>query len=238
MPNYPINKLIADFDETVSEVDTIRLIANAAADNRATLSEREQFLADWQEMVEWYATRYGRILDEWLAKIDNHQLSIVNCQLSTLTDFLKSFEALEQASLRRVMDKKFLAGLTKDQLKETGQKVVKLPGVERVLSAMCASGVGIEILSANWSHTLIEGAMEGLCNQIVTNDLVFDSVGHSTGQILMRVVSAQDKLQYFKERRATPPVHGGDQGSIHQAPPWTGGGRSTLAIQSPIFWHS
>jgi len=222
MPNYPINKLITDFDETVSEMDTIRLLIHAAADNRAPLGEREQFLADWQEMVEWYSTRYGRILDEWLDQGDKETRrqgdkwtgSPFHVSRFTfhalLTDFLKSFEALERASLRRVMDKKFLAGLTQDQLRKAGQKVVKKPGVERVLSAMRASGVGIEILSANWSHTFIEGAMEGLCNQIVTNDLVFDSGGHSTGQILMRVVSAQDKLQHFKEQRATPPVHGGD----------------------------
>ena len=206
---YPIDKLIADFDETVSEVDTISLLVHAAIESR-TIPFQEgaqvSLLADWQETVEWYSTQYARIVDEWLSsgkpkEIRNRNHSQSASDLADLTDFLKALEALEKTSIRRVTGRKFLAGLTKDRLREMGRNVQKKRGALQVLEAMRTNGVKIEILSANWSKTLIEGAMEGACNQIVTNHLEFDAAGCSTGQIHLRVVSAHDKLRHFLTRK-------------------------------------
>ena len=191
MPKYPINKLITDFDETISERDTISTLVHTAADNRA--HEKEEFLADWQEMVQWFLTRYHRVCDAW----QNHQHSLV--------DFLESFEELETASIQRVMTKGFLEGLTKEGLRTVGRNVTKKAGVDRVLSAMQADGVAVEILSANWSEALIQGATEGLCDQIITNSLTYDAAGRSTGNIHLHVVSARDKLRKFRLRKKNPP---------------------------------
>jgi 2-hydroxy-3-keto-5-methylthiopentenyl-1-phosphate phosphatase len=197
MPKYPINKLITDFDGTVSEQDTINLLVYAAADN--CQRGKAQFLAAWQKMVGWYSTRYNRIRDEWLG---NRQ-SLVT-RHSSLVDFLKAFEELESASIQKVMDKGLLAGLTREGLRAIGRKVVKKPGVDRVLSTMRADGVETEILSANWSKALIEGAMGELCDQVITNCLTYDAAGCSTGSIHLHVVSAQDKLRKFRERKCVP----------------------------------
>ena len=187
MSRYPIAKLITDFDETISERDTISTLVHAAVDTRK--HEKEQFLAAWQEMVQWYLTRYHRVCDAW----QNHRHSIV--------DFLKTFEELETASIQRVIVKGFLEGLTKEGLRAVGQNVVKRPGVDRVLSAMRADGVEVEILSANWSEVLIQGAMEGLCNRVITNSLMYDAAGRSTGDLHLHVVSARDKLRKFREQK-------------------------------------
>ncbi len=205
MPKYPIDKLITDFDETISERDTISTLVYTAADTRR--GEKEQFLAAWQEMVQWYLTRYQRVCDAWL----NHQHSLV--------DYLKSFEALETASIQRVMAKGFLSGLTKEGLDAAGRNVVKKPGVDRVLSAMRVSGVEVEILSANWSVALIQGATAGLYDQVITNSLVYDAAGRSTGEIHLHVVSARDKLRKFREHKKNPPAPGetGDGGVIRTA---------------------
>ena len=192
MPKYPINKLITDFDETISERDTISTLVYTAADNRE--GEKEEFLAAWREMVQWFLTRYHRVCDAW----QDHRHSLV--------DFLKSFEELETASIQRVMAKGFLGGLTREGLRAVGRNVVKKPRVDRVLSAMRADGVEVEILSANWSKALIEGATEGLCDHIITNSLAYDTAGRSTGDIHLHVVSARDKLRKFKERKKNPPV--------------------------------
>lgn len=191
MPNYPINKLITDFDETISERDTISTLVYTAADTRTR--EKEQFLAAWEEMVQWFLTRYHRVCEAW----QDHRHSLM--------DFLKSFEELETASIQRVMAKGFLEGLTREGLRAAGRNVVKKPGVDRVLSAMQAEGVGVEILSANWSKALIEGATEGLCDQIITNSLIYDAAGRSTGDIHLHVVSARDKLRKFRSRKKNPP---------------------------------
>jgi HAD superfamily phosphoserine phosphatase-like hydrolase len=191
MPKYPIDKLITDFDETISERDTISTLVHTAADNRA--HEKDEFLAAWQEMVQWFLTRYHRVCDAW----QDHRHSLV--------DYLKSFEELETASIQRVIAKGFLEGLTQERLRTVGRTVVKKPGVDRVLSAMRADGVVVEILSANWSEALIEGATEGLCDQIITNSLTYDVAGRSTGNIHLHVVSARDKLRKFRSRKKNPP---------------------------------
>ncbi len=191
MPKYSIDKLITDFDETISERDTISILVHTAADNRE--HEKAQLLAAWQEMVQWYLTRYHRVCDAWL----NPRHSIV--------DFLKAFEELEAVSIQRVIAKGFLEGLTREGLKAVGRNVVKKSGVDRVLSAMRADGVEVEILSANWSETLIQGATEGLCDRVISNSLMYDAAGCSTGNIHLHVVSAQDKLRKFRERTKKPP---------------------------------
>ena len=202
MPKYPIAKLITDFDETISERDTISTIVQTAADNRG--GEKEEFLAAWQEMVQWFLTRYHRVCDRW----QNHRHSLV--------DFLKSFEELETVSIQRVIAKGFLEGLTREGLRVVGRKVVKKAGIDQVLSAMRADGVVVEILSANWSDVLIQGATEGLCDRVVTNSLMYDAAGRSTGAIHLHVVSARDKLRIFREQKKNPPNPNGigDGGAI------------------------
>ena len=192
MPKYPIAKLITDFDETISEQDTISTLVRTVADTRQ--EEKEQFLAAWQEMVQWYLTRYYRVCDAW------------RDQRHSIVDFLKTFEALESVSIQRVIAKGFLAGLTKEGLRAAGRNVVKKPGVDRILSAMRAGGVAVEILSANWSEALIQGATEGLHDRIITNSLIYDAAGRSTGGIYLDVVSARDKLKKFRERKKNPPT--------------------------------
>lgn len=189
---YPIAKLITDFDETISERDNISTLVQTAAENRG--SEKEDFLAAWQEMVQWFLTRYQRVCDAW----QDHRGSLVN--------FLKSFEQLETVSIQRVMTKGFLEGVTREELRAVGRNVVKKPGVDEVLSRLRQAGVAVEILSANWSKTLIEGTTEGLYDQIITNSLTYDAEGRSTGDIDLHVVSARDKLRAFRERKKNPPT--------------------------------
>ena len=191
MSKYPIDKLITDFDETISEQDTISTLVHTAAENRGY--EKEEFLAAWGEMVQWFLTRYHRVCDAW----QNHSHSLV--------DFLKSFEELETASIQRVIAKGFLEGLTREGLRAVGRNVAKKPGVDQVLSRLRRDGVAVEILSANWSEALIQGATEGSHDQIITNSLQYDATGRSTGNIHLSVVSAWDKLRKFRSRKKNPP---------------------------------
>jgi len=199
MSVYIIDKLITDFDETISEADTIQLLVYAAAENRE--HDRTQTWTHWKETVEWYTTKYTHIVDEWLDNHDSRQLSIV--------DFLKAFETLEIASIRRVMRGRFLEGLYHAQLRQLGREIQKRQGVESIFTAMRKADVTIEILSANWSQTLVEGAVEGLCDRVTANRLVFGTnqlkrevTPRSTGEIKLNVVSAHDKLRHFRDHRS------------------------------------
>lgn len=204
----PINKLIADFDGTVSEVDTLGLLVQTATKHRTIAGEagaQSSFL-EWRETVEWYSKQHARIVDEWLA-FDSGETTDTENSLETAPDlaglrsFLDASEVLEYNSTRRVMERKFLSGLTQETLREIGRSVQLRPRVFKVMEAMRAIGVKIEILSANWSKTFIEGAMGEMCDQITTNSLVFDKSGRSTGEIYLRVISAQDKLKHFLRRK-------------------------------------
>lgn len=220
----PIDRLIADFDETVSEVDTIDLLVQAAIKRRliaAEAGEQASLLLDWRGTVECYSMQYARIVDEWLAcgrrkAIRTQKSPPSPLDLAGLPDFLKAFEALEQTSIRRVIGRKFLSGLTRETLRALGRSVQKKPGVFKVLEAMHTMGVKIEILSANWSKTLIEGAMEGMCDKIIANGLAFDAAGRSTGQIHLQVVSAQDKLRHFLRRKCVSSLTASSQGREEQ----------------------
>ena len=204
----PIDRLIADFDGTVSEVDTLGLLVRTAVEHRTIAGEadsQESFL-EWRETVEWYSEQCARIVDEWLAcdrdEMEHVQnISKIPSDLVGLRGFLDAFEVLEYSSTRRVIESKFLTGLTRETLRALGRSVQMRPGVFEVIAAMRTIGVKIEILSANWSKTFIEGAMEGLCDQITTNCLVFDESWRSTGEINLRVISAQDKLRHFLRRK-------------------------------------
>ena len=193
MPIYRIDKLISDFDETISQKDTIQTLVTVAMQNCA--DDELPTVAEWEQMVKWYKTRYSHRCDKWLNGPHEH------CQ-GTVVDFLSEIESLETVSIDRVMKKKFLAGLRKEQLRKAGRQVQKQEGAKACLSEMRSAGVTVEILSANWSQTFVEEAVNGFCDAVVTNRLLFDERGHSTGEIELRVVSAHDKWKHFKARRS------------------------------------
>ncbi len=193
MSIYLVDKLISDFDETISQEDTIQSLVTAAMQNRD--AEGLQVLNAWRETVDWYITRHSQICNEWLDMACEHRGESV-------VGFLSTFEPLEAESIERVMKQKFLAGLSREQLRKTGSQVQKRDGAEACLSEMRHAGVKVEILSANWSQTFVEEALKGFFDSVVANRLLFDERGYSTGDIQLRVVSAHDKWRHFKSRRS------------------------------------
>ena len=193
MPIYRVDKFISDFDETISQEDTIQLLVSAAMQNRSM--DEMPTIKEWKQTVEWYRARYSHRCNKWLN--DSRE----RCQ-GNLLNFLSEIESLEMHSIGKVMRKRFLAGLKRDQLREAGSQVPKREGAEACLSEMRSAGVAVEILSANWSETFVEEAMNGYCDAVVANRLLFDEQGYSTGEIQLRVVSARHKWRHFKSRRS------------------------------------
>ena len=193
MPNYRVDKLIIDFDETITEKDTIELLVNTAVQTRR--SDKLQIMKAWRQTVEWYLVCYARICDEWLNSWQRPgEESVAN--------FLRTFETLEMASIARVMEHRFLAGLRRKDLRALERQVRKRTGVKACLLALREADVAVDILSANWSQTLVEESLRGLCDDVVANSLCFDEDGFSVGEIHLRVVSAHDKLRFYCANRA------------------------------------
>ena len=193
MPIYRVDKLISDFDETISQKDTIQSLVTAAMQNYAV--NEFPTMEEWKQTVEWYKVRHSHRCDKWLNSNNEH------CQ-GTVVDFLSDIESLETASIGRVTEKRFLAGLTLEELRKAGRQVQKHEAAKKCLSEMRSSGVIVEILTANWSQTFVEEAVKGFCDTVVANRLIFDQRGISTGEIELRVLSAHDKWRHFKSRRS------------------------------------
>lgn len=193
MPIYQIDKFISDFDETISQKDTIQSLVTSALQSRAV--DAFPTIDEWKKTVDWYRVRYAHRCDKWLREPHEH------CR-GTLDDFLCDIRSLETISIRKVMQKRFLAGLTQERLREAGRQVQKHEGARTCLSEMRSAGVTVEILSANWSQTFVEEAVKGFCDVVVANRLLCDPRGISTGEIELRVLSADDKWRHFKYRRS------------------------------------
>jgi len=203
MKTYPITKLIVDFDQTITVKDTIANIVYAAADNR---DDREGFIDAWNRVVEWFSREYTQVIEKLFSQPAPAQntcdvlLKSAECK-NQRSVFLQRkfeiFEEIEMASIERVVSGKFLANTKREQLQTVGRGIEKQPCVETTLTNMTKSGIQIDVLSANWSKDMIIGAMAGLYDNLVSNDLKFDANGISTGELSLQVVSASDKLQHY-----------------------------------------
>ncbi len=193
MPIYRVEKLISDFDETISQKDTIQSLVTAAMQKRAV--NEFPTMEEWKQTVEWYRVHHSHRCDKWLNSNREHgQVTIV--------DFLSDIKSLETASIGRVTENRFLAGLTKEELRKAGSQVQKHEAAGICLSEMRSAGVTVEILTANWSQTFVEEAVRGFCDTVIANRLQFDQRGISTGEIELRVLSAHDKWRHFKSHRS------------------------------------
>ncbi len=191
MKTYPIAKLITDFDKTITVKDTIANIAYAAANNLDV--DSDELVQSWHRVVEQFSREYIQLFERLL-----NQPQPTHDKYNALLQFFAAFDAVERASIERVVAGRFLANLTRSQLRDIGRDIKKQARVTEILSNMRAAGIQINIISANWSTDLIIGAMGNLYDSVVANDLRFDATGLSTGQIDTLVVSPFDKLKHFR----------------------------------------
>jgi len=209
MKTYPITKLIVDFDQTITVKDTIANIVYAAADNHH--DDRKEFLNAWNGVVEWFSGEYAQVIEDLFSQPAPSQSTCdvlpksaecKNQRSVFLQRKLEIFEQIEMASIRRVISGQFLANTRREQLQAVGRNIEKQPGIETILTDMKTSGVQIDVLSANWSKDMIIGAMAGLYDNLVANDLKFDANGVSTGELALQVVSASDKLRHYRRLKS------------------------------------
>ena len=186
MNKYVISALATDFDETITKKDTINPLVRLAITQSGQLHNR---LRDWLALSQWYQSHCSVDINSFF------------CNFSSLEDFAVHYhDTVEMVALRKVISQRFLIGLKKIQLRQLGQQTPKKPLAEQVLAKLRANSVRIEILSANWSTDLIIGAMEGLCDRVTANDLLFDNQkpATTTGEIQLKVTSAQHKQKRIK----------------------------------------
>ncbi|RIB13945.1 HAD-like domain-containing protein [Gigaspora rosea] len=214
--HYPVGLLVSDFDETITQHDSICEIAKLAYDKRERQGKCplvDEKLAPndndaggcpppWSYFVEKYFRERKEHIKFWCEKQPER----------TLQDHYKLLESLrevEKKSLNRVEKYQCLNGIRCDELFERGERIPKRDGVTDVLKnylPKCTNGNVSRyfyILSTNWSRDMLLGSLKDLVGvkreHILSNDLVFDDTDRTTGKVKHHVLSALDKLSIFSK---------------------------------------
>ncbi|ORX48539.1 hypothetical protein DM01DRAFT_1338600 [Hesseltinella vesiculosa] len=185
--------VFVDFDETITQADTLSLLADAAtAINGAA--------TPFSQLSEAYLEDY-RAAKQSIHESDEHgkPCSTMEKQMR----FWMGIRPVEEASLQRVSTSKILRGLTPQQWRTQAQDRVPLrPGALATLTRH-VDPAHLFVVSLNWSKDWIRGALgsyPALPSNLVCNDLDFvqrspNQEPVSTGQIIPSILTSIDKAQ-------------------------------------------
>ncbi|ORX88612.1 hypothetical protein K493DRAFT_306478 [Basidiobolus meristosporus CBS 931.73] len=208
----PIGLLVTDFDETITQQDSIAALAETAYTAREGRNS-----TGGAEIPPWsyFGDAYGKDYTEATEKLPPQPTQ--NGTLAQLYYFLDALKEVELRSLQRVSKGLALSGVSREELSRGGSRIALRPNSLKVLKRFAKeSDRELHVLSVNWSKDWIAGALKTVSTRpisIVSNDLHFDKNGISTGYIAPSVVVAGDKLRAFKKLhkpRGTASMYIGD----------------------------
>ncbi|KAK4451467.1 HAD-like domain-containing protein [Podospora aff. communis PSN243] len=163
--------ILLDFDGTITQSDSINSLVHSAITNSPTLSHDPGAASQ----------AWAFIVNAWLADLEAHVAAYSPPAESRTTAeeelvYLESLEALEKASVARVEKAGLFAGLTEKKLEELGKEVVAKgevrlrKGFEELMKEIGQRGLGVGVVSVNWSEGWVRGAVgtevEGVVNSI------------------------------------------------------------------------
>lgn len=158
----PRPRLVLDFDGTITQKDTILVLASTAI---ARQQQRQQehdstdLAARWDQVVAAY-------LDDLKAYKDGY--AVPESQRRTLAHevaYQRGMADAEAASLARVRDSGVFAGLDAPTLRDMGREAVASgqvalrPGLARLVGEAGRAGWDVTVLSVNWSASFIRGVL-------------------------------------------------------------------------------
>ncbi|TPX66591.1 hypothetical protein SpCBS45565_g04354 [Spizellomyces sp. 'palustris'] len=187
-----LDRLILDFDETITVKDTTPVIAATA--NRPLT-----------------CPAWSSVLGAYLEDYKNHTPPEPTHDPPTTEDllaYLDSYKSVERASISRVTEAGALRGTTRASLFAAGASVPTQEGWSAFANCWLenrSKDAALYISSVNWSMDIIRGSLNAsnICipdSNILANDLEYDSHGISTGGLSVRVMTGCDKLRGLQER--------------------------------------
>ncbi|GIX05799.1 MAG: hypothetical protein KatS3mg115_0202 [Candidatus Poribacteria bacterium] len=188
--------LCADYDETLTVEDTIHLLPQLAA-CELSQTERRRFLERWERDSKWYYSRWEQVFTDALDALS----SLPPDPQGRLEALHRAFLDLERESIQMVVQEGYLRGIRRERLIRAGRQVRFHPEARETLQAAAQAGYRLWVLSVNWSRDLIAAGLEDLPVEIVSNDLVFDASGRSTGALQGGLHSGFDKREELRALR-------------------------------------
>jgi 2-hydroxy-3-keto-5-methylthiopentenyl-1-phosphate phosphatase len=215
-----VGLLVCDFDETITQNDSICELANLAYEKRAKTGKcpklpngnDEGCPPPWSYFVELYFKERKEHIKRWC---DHYPESTLNDHFK----MLESLKEVENTSIDRVEKYGCLKDVCYNELIERGKLIKKRDNALNVLKKFISkqrpcenlfseepnSERNLYILSTNWSKDIILGSLFELSlenfdkKNIFSNDLIFNSNNCSIGKLNRRVLCALDKLEIFNQ---------------------------------------
>lgn len=182
-----IEVLATDWDETVTETDTIALLAEAAYDHKPDLDPKwsyyvEAYMKDYEE----YMTCKGEGTD-----------------LDTEAEILRGLDAVDSASLKRIEQGKVFHDVPRETILAKAKKISFRPGWWEMYEEARKRGIRVVILSINWSGELIRQVFRDAGYSpdditITSNDIEMGDNGRGTGCIIAPLRTAGHKEDVIK----------------------------------------
>lgn len=179
-----VKLIIFDWDETISESDTMSILARAVEDS-----------AKWQTFVDQYVS-------------DLEQQESIFGDRTSLEEqykFLGSLSSVELASVKRIEVAKYFQGLTLSAVERAARNVKIRSGFAQFCRRLPIH-VSRQILSVNWSQEFIKSGLSIAVDtqdwQITANRLDFDDENVCTGSVSKDkeggIRTALDKLKHLQ----------------------------------------
>lgn len=186
--------LLVDWDETITEKDTLSLLADAAYQSKPG----DDAIPNWSFFVDSYIREYtthaGNFGDR--NTLDQELL------------FLKSLEMIDLSSVNRVESSGLFRGTFKTYLEQQASNVKVRESWWSIYDRCTQIGVEVIILSVNWSACFIKAAfkLHGCENvEVYANEIDFDDCGVGTGHLSKgqyTLRTGQDKASILQEIKA------------------------------------
>ncbi|KAL1915328.1 uncharacterized protein VTP21DRAFT_6786 [Calcarisporiella thermophila] len=201
--------LITDFDRTITQEDTISILAQYAYKSRGeefSLTPPTTSLVSQHQndLVPWW-----KIVKDYVEDLEKN----VPPQSDDLDAVLDFTHEVEHRSLSRIEAAKIFRSLTPSSLYNEAMSLPLQPHVLDVLSHPSLTSLTY-IISVNWSRDWIQGATRGSVpkDRIISNDLEMQG-NTTTGMVIRRCVTGADKrkeMRKIREKEKKPIIYVGD----------------------------
>lgn len=196
--------LVSDFDLTCTVEDSCPVLARSvlSAGDKAEVPHLE---AKWQALGDQYSLEHKELLGLLLPP---PQQPSKEFNLQGLRQVLHELSDFEREANARVVGSDFLAGLSREAVKQAGSRVAMREGCRHLLTRVALEGRSLRqnlefhILSVCWSRSFIEGTLSSNALEFANihcNELQFDDLHVSDGNIDRRIESAVDKEKVLEK---------------------------------------
>lgn len=196
-------RLLVDFDETLTEHQTLPVIADLAADHAGDDAAKAAARSAWKTLSSRFVDKYNEALEAFLHG---------DGAFAARAD---AFAAFETRAAETSLRSKALARIPVDALRKAGTESVRLrPGAGGCLSALARKGVldgPVHVISVNWASQLIDGCLQACLGRasvpytVHSNTMAVDEGGLTTGDI---VGEAEHVHSLRDKERVAAALHG------------------------------